>query len=378
MTDSNYHYTGNDLDTYFQKDLTVSNDANGNLAVAYHTTSIDEKYKVGNSTSYTRYLEFDTTLSTSNYGTGIKAADVNFQITDSDLANNYVKKNSMHFVVLYVSTDHVALEIQGWVKHGTTLYTYTESGGQFLQTASGNNHGSIIMAAARNGNAGTGNSAVTGGGGGAVGTTGTSITGGIYYAGGSGSNGGRESGASPEATGGGGGSNAGGAAGFPGSSANNKDNGEAHTYLKHGHSAGIAYSGGGGGLGRNDDGSTTTAVAGGAGGAGWYGGGGGGGGGFPGGGNDDSAGAGGGAGSSFHITGTGDGHSSYSFYDMKLTTNGKSPGISTALGTADRPTNVYSIKVFSGNGSGTEYAVSRASPNVGEMTFTVGTSTAWA
>ena len=37
MTDSNYKYDGNDLDTKFQKNLTVSNDANGNLAVAYHT-----------------------------------------------------------------------------------------------------------------------------------------------------------------------------------------------------------------------------------------------------------------------------------------------------------------------------------------------------
>lgn len=37
MTDSNYHYIGNDLDTYFQKNLTVSNDTSGNLAVAYHT-----------------------------------------------------------------------------------------------------------------------------------------------------------------------------------------------------------------------------------------------------------------------------------------------------------------------------------------------------
>lgn len=38
MTDSNYKYNGNDLDTKFQKNLTVSgNTANDELAVAYHT-----------------------------------------------------------------------------------------------------------------------------------------------------------------------------------------------------------------------------------------------------------------------------------------------------------------------------------------------------
>ena len=37
MTDSNYHYTGNDLDTYFQKNLTVSGGDGDNLTVAYHT-----------------------------------------------------------------------------------------------------------------------------------------------------------------------------------------------------------------------------------------------------------------------------------------------------------------------------------------------------
>lgn len=396
MTDSNYHYTGNDLDAYFQKNLTVSNDASGNLAVAYHTTSIDEKYKVGNNTTYTRYLKYDVSFNKTSADIDDSAADNAYKIsstsdsvtTTTPFGNIFVKKSAMHFVVLYVSTDHVALEMQGWVKNGTTLYTYTDSGGQFLQTGSGNNHGSIIMAAARAGNGGASigtGSEGAGGGGGGVGTTGTTITGGIYYAGGGGGLGNGQ-GNTPESTGGGGGTNQGGAAGFPASSANNKDNGEAHTYLKEGHSAGGTYSGGGGGKGRRDNGTTTSDAAGGAGGAGWYGGGGGGGGGFPDGDNNDVAGAGGGAGSSFHITGTGNGHNSYSFYDMKLTTNGKSPGISTALAythegenyNQDRPKNVYSIKVFSGNGNGTEYAISRASPNVGEKTFTVGTSTAWA
>ena len=257
MTDSNYHYTGNDLDAYFQKNLTVSNDASGNLAVAYHTTSIDEKYKVGNNTTYTRYLKYDVSFNKTSADIDDSAADDAYKIsstsdsvtTTTPFGNIFVKKDAMHFVVLYVSTDHVALEMQGWVKHGTTLYTHTVGGGQFLQTVSGNNHGSVIMAAARNGGSGSGSAGSGGGGGGGVGTTGTTITAGIYYAGGGGSAGDKESGSSPSTTGGGGGSNAGGAAGFPGSSANNKDNGEAHTYLKHGHSAGIAYSGGGGGLG---------------------------------------------------------------------------------------------------------------------------------
>ena len=368
---SGFKHLTNDLDDIFERSITtIGNTNNDEFAGSVNNTSINEKYKVGANTQYTRYLEFDSTLSTTNYGNDIKATDVNFFITNSSLSNNYVKKNSMHFCVLACASEHIHIEIQGWIKHGVVLLTRSSGRARFLH-CNNFNHTSLIIAAGSDGDNGLSAYGFEGGASGkASHTQGYSYTqnnyGGTVYNGGGGSGGGAETGANVSGGGGGGGTGGGEGGGGGG--------GRGGAAMGSTGSDGGEYSGGGKGSGGGQQNSS-----GGEGGDGFYGGGGGGGGGNGSGHGDDSAGAGGGAGSSYHITGRGgDGFGAagaYLFYDMKLTTNGRSYGINETGGsntqTPYRPASRWSIK-YGFPGYGTE-----ADTNIHNYKFTVGTSTSW-
>ena len=371
---SGFKFLTNDLDDIFERSITTSgNTSNDEFVASITNTSINEKFKIQGNTQYTRYLEFDDTLSTANYGTGIKATDVKFSIANSDLANTYVKKNSMHFCVLSCASEHIHIEIQGWIRHGVVLKTKTTGRSRFL-FCNNYEHSSLIIAAGSDGDNAVRYGHLSGGASGKASHTGgysysSGQYGGMVYNGGNGGSGQWESHIQHYPVPGTGGGTGGGNGGNSGTSSN---------YGFSSGGQGAPYSGGGGAAGRGDSGANQGGN-GGEGGDGFYGGGGGGAGGNPGGGNNDAAGAGGGAGSSYHITGRGgDGFGSagaYLFYDMKLTTNGRSYGIHETGGsntqTPYRPANRWSIK-YDYPGYGTEKET--FSDN---FKFTVGTSSSW-
>jgi hypothetical protein len=304
------------------------NDGDG----AYFTYSYGQQYWTGSD----RYLKFndDDDFNVGNYGAAIQAQTTRFSVKDNDLANMFVKKNSMYFCVIRCASEHISIELQGWIRAGVVLKTYIKNRARFI-FCNDYHHSSLIIASASDGDNGSNAFFRAGGNGGSAGTTSAyeytdGHYGGMVINGGEGGYGQWESRIQHYPRPGQGGINTRG--GYGGSSGTSSNYG----FSSGGH--GGAYSGGSGAMARGDGGFHGAGTGqGGEGGDGFYGGGGGGGGGNPNGGQNDGAGAGGGAGSSYYITGSGgtgvhspprrDGGGTYLFYDMKLTNGGVTYGI---------------------------------------------------
>lgn len=341
---SGFQLNGDDLDDIFERNFTINGTGTENIYITYNTNSINAKFKVSNNSTFNRYLAIDSDLE--NYGV-TRSTSSNYLIANSDLNNSYVGKNKMYFAVIRVASSDVSIELQGWIKHNTKLETYKENDAVFLHYNS-KNINQVIIACGTNGARGSNRSDVSdaGGSGGSAGSNpsdGTSYNGGTVYSGSNGGNNTEKQSAVSGSAGGKGGSSSGG------------DGGDGNSYGLGG-SAGIEYKGGTGGNGlANGAGWTTGDTKGGNGGDGYYGGGGGEGGGNPDDSNNDNyGGGGGGGGSSFHMVGDGrnDTLTDYVFYDLQLTSNGKTSGIAVTDDT-ERTTDIFSITLFNSSTTGT-------------------------